>query len=231
VTGLWGVFVARRERRQPQQLCDCPLLDRGYEPRALASPACGYTVDMFITGRLPLRLLWVHGYEGKLVFHVTETDLAGNLTSAAFSSPTRFKRFEGRTKQSDEGLLLQEPGLQIRATFLDHGEAVLAFALEERAHISVRRNKVEAMGLAIGPWLRAFKESTIRGAPRFGVGSLAHLLKNRFCIGEVMGRCIAASTSRSSAATCSMPCRPSAPRRIKVTRHGAARLNLYGSSV
>jgi len=26
-------------------------------------------------------------------------------------------------------------------------------------------NKVEAMGLAIGPWLRAFKEATIRGAP------------------------------------------------------------------
>jgi len=62
-------------------------------------------------------------------------------------------------------ILLQEPDLQIRATFLDHGEAVLAFALEERAHINVRRNKVEAMGLAIGPWLRAFKESTIRGAP------------------------------------------------------------------
>src|SRR3984893_17412997 len=104
-------------------------------------------------------------YEGKLVFHVTETDLAGTLTSAAFSSPTRFKRFEGRTRQSDEGLLLQEPGLQIRATFLDHGEAVLAFALEERAHVNVWRNKVEAMGLSIGPWLRAFKEATIRGAP------------------------------------------------------------------
>jgi ribonuclease Z len=105
------------------------------------------------------------GYEGKLVFHVTETDLAGILTSAAFSSPTRFKRFEGRTRQSEEGLLLQEPGLQIRAATLDHGEAVLAFALEERAHINVWRNKVEAMGLAIGPWLRAFKEATIRGAP------------------------------------------------------------------
>src|SRR3977135_3426749 len=70
-----------------------------------------------------------------------------------------------RAERGDEGLLLQEPGLQIRATFLDHGEVVLAFALEERAHINVWRNKVEAMGLAIGPWLRAFKEATIRGAP------------------------------------------------------------------
>jgi hypothetical protein len=55
-------------------------------------------------------------------------------------------------------------GLQIRAAFLDHGEAVLAFALEERAHINVWRNKVEAMGLSIGPWLRAFKQATLRGA-------------------------------------------------------------------
>jgi site-specific DNA recombinase len=44
------------------------------------------------------------------------------------------------------------------------------------------------------------------GGIRFGVGSLAHLLKNRFYIGD-----IAASMSRSSAATCSRPCRPSAP--------------------
>jgi ribonuclease Z len=64
-----------------------------------------------------------------------------------------------------EAFSSKSPALQIRATFLDHGEAVLAFALEERAHINVWRNKVEAVGLAIGPWLRAFKEATIRGAP------------------------------------------------------------------
>jgi hypothetical protein len=50
------------------------------------------------------------------------------------------------------------PGSRSIST-LDHGEAVLAFALEERAHINVWRNKVEAMGLSIGPWLRAFKQA------------------------------------------------------------------------
>src|SRR5262249_48445692 len=30
---------------------------------------------------------------------------------------------------------------------------------------NVWRNNVEAMGLSIGPWLRAFKEATLRGAP------------------------------------------------------------------
>ena len=53
--------------------------------------------------------------------------------------------------------------MQVRATMLDHGLPVLAFALEERAQINIWRNKVEAMGLAVGPWLRAFKEATLRG--------------------------------------------------------------------
>jgi ribonuclease Z len=100
-----------------------------------------------------------------LVFRVTDIDTVGRLTSAQFSGRSQFERSEGETKQSDEGLLLQRPGLLIRTAILDHGEVVLAFALEERAHINVLRNKVEAMGLLIGPWLRAFKQATLRGAP------------------------------------------------------------------
>ena len=107
----------------------------------------------------------VEGYQGNLVFRVTEIDKAGGLASAQFSGRTRFERSEAKSRQSDEGLLLREPGLQVRAVAIDHGVVVLAFALEERAHINVWRNKVEAMGLSIGPWLRAFKEATLRGEP------------------------------------------------------------------
>jgi ribonuclease Z len=107
----------------------------------------------------------IESYEGNLVFRVTETDLAGKLLSAAYSSCARFARSEAKSGQSEEGLLVQEPGLQIRSAMLDHGEAVLAFALEERAHINVWRNKVEAMGLAVGPWLRAFKEAVLSARP------------------------------------------------------------------
>ncbi len=64
-----------------------------------------------------------------------------------------------------QDILLDEPGLQVRATMLDHGGVpVLAYALEERAQINIWRNKVEAMGLVVGPWLRAFKEAMLRGA-------------------------------------------------------------------
>ncbi|MBO0734132.1 MAG: ribonuclease Z [Methylocapsa sp.] len=106
----------------------------------------------------------IQGYEGHLIFRAAEIDKVGSVTSAEFSSRARFERFDAGTNQSDDGLLLQEPGLQIRSAFLDHGEPVLGFAIEERAHVNVWRNKIEAMGLSIGPWLRAFKEATLRGA-------------------------------------------------------------------
>ena len=106
----------------------------------------------------------IEGYDGNLTFHVTEMDEAGGLRSARFSGRTQFARSEIESSQRSEGLLLKEPGIQVRATMLDHGLPVLAFALEERAQINIWRNKVEAMGLAVGPWLRAFKEATLRGA-------------------------------------------------------------------
>ena len=107
----------------------------------------------------------IEGYGGNLVLRVTEIDEAGGLTSAEFAGRTRFQHSEPETRQCEEGLLLREPGFQVRTAIIDHGMPVLAFALEERAHINVWRNKVEGMGLAIGPWLRAFKEATLRGAP------------------------------------------------------------------
>ncbi len=107
----------------------------------------------------------VEGYHGNLIFRVTEIDKAGRLTSAQFSGRTRFERSEAESRQSDEGLLLREPGLQVRAVAIDHNMLVLAFALEERVHINVWRNKVEAMGLSIGPWLGTFKEATLCGQP------------------------------------------------------------------
>ncbi|WP_036283910.1 MBL fold metallo-hydrolase [Methylocystis sp. ATCC 49242] len=106
----------------------------------------------------------IDGYDGNLTFLVTELDELGRLKSARFSGRSRFERRDGDESRAIEGLVLKEPGIQVRATTLDHGVPVLAFALEERAQINVWRNKVEAMGLAVGPWLRNFKAATLQGA-------------------------------------------------------------------
>jgi len=106
----------------------------------------------------------IEGYDGELIIRVTELDPSGRTRTARFSGRARFERTEGESRQSLDGLLLREAGLQVRATTLDHDIPVLAYVLEERAQINVWRNKAEAMGLAIGPWLRAFKDAILRGA-------------------------------------------------------------------
>jgi len=107
----------------------------------------------------------VGGYEGELVCRVTEVDAAERRKSAKFSGRAHFARREEEAQHfKDSGVLAQEAGFQVRAATLDHGIPVLAFALEERAQINVWRNKVEALGLDVGPWLRKFKEAILRGA-------------------------------------------------------------------
>ena len=71
----------------------------------------------------------------------------------------------------------EEPGLRIRAAFLDHGEAVRAFALEERAHINVWRNKVEAMGFRSG---RGFERSSRRRFVGHLTGVIGPPIRPRF---------------------------------------------------
>ncbi|RTL80389.1 MAG: ribonuclease Z [Hyphomicrobiales bacterium] len=105
----------------------------------------------------------LEGYEGNVSFRVTEMDSAGRMIAALFSGHERFSRAPLKLDAQADGVLLKEAGIQVHATTLDHGVPVLAFALKERAQINVWRNKVESAGLAVGPWLRNFKEAILTG--------------------------------------------------------------------
>lgn len=104
------------------------------------------------------------GYEGNVSFRVTELDADDRIATALFSGHDNFARTSAGTGESVAGALLKEPGFLLRATTLDHGVPVLAYALEERAQINVWRNRVEAAGLNVGPWLRRFKNAILAGA-------------------------------------------------------------------
>lgn len=107
----------------------------------------------------------VAGYDGNLVLHAIELQPADRLAVAKFAGRQGFVRVEDNDRSIEGGLLLDEPGLQVRATTLDHGIPVLGFALQERAHINIWRNRLDHLGLAVGPWLRAFKDAVVRGDP------------------------------------------------------------------
>jgi ribonuclease BN (tRNA processing enzyme) len=62
-------------------------------------------------------------------------------------------------RPAPNGRLLDEPELCVRAATLDHGHGtrVLAFALETPRRFNVRKEQLEASGLAPGPWLTEMK--------------------------------------------------------------------------
>jgi len=105
----------------------------------------------------------IGGYEGHIVLHVTEVDAEGGLVAAQFSGRTGFARETAGAATHSGNLLLEEPGLKVSCATLDHGIPVLAFALEERAQINIWRTELDRRGLAIGPWLRTFKDAILQG--------------------------------------------------------------------
>ncbi len=64
-----------------------------------------------------------------------------------------------------EGVLLDEQAFRVRAAFLDHRIPCLAFALEEKNHVNIMKNRLAEMGLQVGPWLTTLKEAVLREEP------------------------------------------------------------------
>lgn len=97
------------------------------------------------------------------VFEVGE----GPLQAASFSCRDRFSRIAGRplAPLSKDPVILDEPGLQVRAVLLEHDIPCLAYALEEKQHINVDKVRLEALGLSVGPWIRELKQAVLNGQP------------------------------------------------------------------
>jgi ribonuclease BN (tRNA processing enzyme) len=62
-----------------------------------------------------------------------------------------------------EGILLRDCAFQVRAATLDHRTPVLAFALEMKFDLNVRRERLAALGLKPGPWLSDVKAHIASG--------------------------------------------------------------------
>jgi len=91
----------------------------------------------------------------------------GSLEAAAFSCRERFARRDLASLKPlpADPVILDEPGLQVRAALLEHDIPCLAYALEEKQHINVDKVRLEAMGLRVGPWIRLLKEAVMNEEP------------------------------------------------------------------
>ncbi|MGE5162319.1 MAG: ribonuclease Z [Betaproteobacteria bacterium] len=106
----------------------------------------------------------VHRYDVPLVIEVREARPGGGGRRAEFSSRARFECAHEAPWSPLGDVLLAEETFRVRACFLDHDVAVLAFALEEATHVNVWKNRLAELDLPTGPWLREARRAILAGA-------------------------------------------------------------------
>jgi ribonuclease Z len=135
----------------------------------------------------------VYRYD-ELVLDVCEIAPDQRGRCARFSSRSHFVREAETSFTLDGDVVHDELAFRIRARFVDHDVPCLAYAIEEKAHVNVAKDRLEALGVSAGAWLRELKHAVLSGAPDAtpidvrwrdrsgdhaltrGVGELAHLV-------------------------------------------------------
>jgi ribonuclease Z len=101
----------------------------------------------------------VHNYSDDLVIVVTE------LISDREASQARFRCRNGFQQQSEgfidlsDGVIIDEPAFLVRTAIFEHDIPCLGYCLEEKQHVNVWKNRLEALQLPVGPWLRDLKQA------------------------------------------------------------------------
>jgi len=108
----------------------------------------------------------VHRYPVPMLIEAHALEADGLRRHARFDSRAWFAREDGPPDATDSGdVLLDDPLFRVRACIVDHEMPVLAFAIEEKAQMRVRAERIAEMGLATGAWLSELKAAVLAGAP------------------------------------------------------------------
>ena len=107
----------------------------------------------------------VHNYPADFTLTAAELHADQSLQRACFHCRTRFRRETLAPLVLHNGILLDEEGFRVRAALLDHDIPCLGFALEEKLHMNVWKNRLQDLGLPTGPWLKDLKRLVRHDAP------------------------------------------------------------------
>lgn len=107
----------------------------------------------------------VSGFTSELILMVGEYHEDGTLRVARMNCRDAFRAEMLDPRPVENGTLLNEREYLVRTAILDHGIPCLAYAIEQKRHINVWKNKVEEMGLRVGPWLRDLKLAILDEEP------------------------------------------------------------------
>jgi ribonuclease Z len=107
----------------------------------------------------------VHRYEGELVIDAREIGVDGGGQRALFSSRRRFAREAGPSFERSDDVVHNEATFRVRGRFVDHDIACVAYVIEEKARVNVAKDRLAALGVSTGAWLRELKHAVLTGAP------------------------------------------------------------------
>lgn len=105
----------------------------------------------------------VESYPTDFTLVAAELHPDGRSISAEFHSRRGFVRECERMEPLNDGIILDEETFRARTEFLDHKTLCLAFALEEKNHVNIMKNRLLELGLQTGPWLAELKREIVRG--------------------------------------------------------------------
>ncbi len=106
----------------------------------------------------------VHRYD-ETVIEAREIGADGRGLRARFSSRNGFARESGGSFELSGDVLHDETTFRVRGRFVDHDVPCLAYVIEEKAHVNVAKDRLAALGVSAGPWLRELKHAVLTGAP------------------------------------------------------------------
>ena len=104
-------------------------------------------------------------YLSDLVFVVAELDGSHQTRKACFRLKNAFRAEELQPDRLAERVCYQDPHFRVSMALLDHRTPCLGYALEEAAHVNIRKNRLLELGLRVGPWLRELKQAVIEKRP------------------------------------------------------------------
>jgi ribonuclease Z len=103
----------------------------------------------------------VDRYVSDLALEVTEVGTSLDTHKARFRLKSAFAVEDMGSGQLTDGILCHEAAFRVVTAVLEHRTPCLAFAIQEAAHVNVWKNRLEELGLPIGPWLRELKQAVI----------------------------------------------------------------------
>lgn len=107
----------------------------------------------------------VHRYAVEFVLDVREIGSDGQRQRARFSSRTGFAREACAPFDYSGDVLHDETLFRVRCRFVDHEMPCLAFVVEEKARPRVAKDRLAALGVGTGAWLRELKLAILAAAP------------------------------------------------------------------